>query len=79
MSTQSLYHETELAAHGVRPSLGHGLLARFAAWRRRQQELKEIACITEHELADIGLTRSDLPAIAAGEFQRDDLAPARGR
>lgn len=71
MSSQSLFHETDLAAHGIRPSLGLALLARFAAWRRRRREMNELARMSAHDLADIGLTRSDLPAIAAGELSHD--------
>ncbi len=77
MSSQSLFHETDLAAHGIRPSLGLGLLARLAAWRRRQREMNELAGMSAHDLADIGLTRSDLPAIAAGELMSHDWPRAR--
>lgn len=39
----------------------------FVTWRNRQLALQELLGLDDHMLADIGITRSDIPAIAAGE------------
>lgn len=41
---------------------------RVAAARRAQQTLKELNAMTDHELEDIGIIRSDIPAIIAGTY-----------
>lgn len=71
MSTQSLFHEFDLVEHGPRHGSAHGLLARYSAWRRRRREVVELHRMSDRDLSDIGLTRCDLPAIAAGTFHRD--------
>jgi len=46
--------------------IGHWLsvaLTAFVAWRRRQAVLQEMAMLSERELADIGLSRADLPRV----------------
>jgi uncharacterized protein YjiS (DUF1127 family) len=48
--------------HGV----GHWFVRAMGAvaqWRRRQTVMRELEMLTEHELADIGLTRADLPRV----------------
>jgi uncharacterized protein YjiS (DUF1127 family) len=71
MSTQSLFHEVDFVAHGPRHGLALGLLARYSAWRRRRRELVELYRMSDRDLSDIGLTRCDLPAIAAGALGRN--------
>ena len=40
-------------------------LIRFLrSWRRYQRSLRELSRLGDRELADIGLTRSDIPAAA---------------
>jgi len=39
---------------------GPGILARFGAWLKRRSAVNELAALTDHELADIGLSRGDL-------------------
>ena len=44
-----------------------------ASWRTRRQrarELRELAALSDRELWDLGLGRSDLPAIANGAYRR---------
>lgn len=41
--------------------VGRGLIAPFAAMRRRQREYEELMSLDDHILADIGVTRSDIP------------------
>jgi uncharacterized protein YjiS (DUF1127 family) len=65
----------------VVPSLGIGKwLSRFVAaiadWRRRQAVMREMETLTDRELADIGLTRADLPRVFDPGFAVDH---ARGR
>lgn len=51
-------------------------VAAFAAWRRRQAVLQEMSMLTERELADIGLSRADLPRVFDPASAADH---ARGR
>ena len=51
-------------------------VAWFAEWRHRQAVMREMEMLTERELADIGLTRSDLPRVFDPAFA---AAHARGR
>jgi len=39
---------------------------RFAEWRRREGTYRELARLDDHMLSDIGLTRYDVEALAAG-------------
>lgn len=49
----------------------------FAEARRAQHLYEQLSQMSAHELADIGLTRGDIPAVVAGVFRRDgDVAPA---
>jgi uncharacterized protein YjiS (DUF1127 family) len=55
-----------------------GLQARLAridaAWTARRKlarELRDLYRFTDRELWDVGLSRSDLPAIADGTYRRD--------
>ena len=49
------------------------LLNRLAEYRRQQRALEELYSLDDRSLADIGLTRSDIPYIIA---KRDDAVPA---
>ncbi len=37
-----------------------GIVARIGAWLKRRAAVHELATLTDHELADIGLSRGDL-------------------
>src|SRR5689334_10523766 len=52
------------------------VMARVAAWRRRREVMAEMAMMSDRELADIGLTRSDLPRVFDPDFAADHM---RGR
>ena len=54
----------------------HNLAHRFADWQRRRAVMTEMALMSDHELSDIGLTRSDLPRVFDPGFAADH---ARGR
>jgi uncharacterized protein YjiS (DUF1127 family) len=46
------------------------LRARFAAWRAYRVTLRELSQLTDRDLADIGVCRSDIPAIARRALDR---------
>jgi uncharacterized protein YjiS (DUF1127 family) len=56
-------------------SLGRALLHRvigvWAARRQRERDLHELYSFTEREFSDIGLSKSDLPAIEKGVYRRE--------
>jgi uncharacterized protein YjiS (DUF1127 family) len=43
----------------------------FTAWRQHARELNELYRFTDRDLADLGLSKSDLPAIEKGTFRRE--------
>ena len=63
--------QAALRAHGALRITGlpqlFGLLAERARASRAAAELR---ALTDRELADIGLTRGDIPSVAAGMLQR---------
>jgi uncharacterized protein YjiS (DUF1127 family) len=48
-------------------------IAGFNAWRQQQVALGELEMMSEHELADIGLSRSDLPRVFDADHNLDLL------
>jgi uncharacterized protein YjiS (DUF1127 family) len=42
----------------------------YQAWRRHETARRELLHLTDRELADIGITRSDIERIASGEALR---------
>ena len=40
-----------------------GLVGRFENWRARERAYRELASLDDRSLADIGLTRSDIPHV----------------
>ncbi len=51
-----------------------GLAHRFRLWRARRAEIgritAELSAYTERQLADLGISRSDIPTIAASQYRR---------
>jgi uncharacterized protein YjiS (DUF1127 family) len=45
--------------------------ASWTARRQRSRQVQELYCSSDRELWDMGLSRSDLPAIARGTHHRD--------
>jgi uncharacterized protein YjiS (DUF1127 family) len=43
--------------------LVHGLAVSLADWRHRQQAYAELAALDDRSLADIGITRSEIPFV----------------
>ena len=44
-------------------NLGHELAASLAGWRRRQRAYAELYSLDDRSLADIGITRSEIPYV----------------
>jgi len=42
----------------------------FQAWKRHEQVARELSHLSDRELADIGITRSDIDRIASEVAQR---------
>ena len=42
----------------------------FAAWRRRQRAYDELMALDDRSLADIGIRRSEIPAVVEGFHER---------
>jgi uncharacterized protein YjiS (DUF1127 family) len=63
-------------------NLGHELAASLAGWRRRQRAYAELYALDDRSLADIGITRSEIPYVlsraAETRHPRDADAPAEG-
>lgn len=44
------------------------LIRMFQSFRNYQRNVSELSQLSDRELADIGLDRSDIPRVAAGSF-----------
>lgn len=42
----------------------------YRAWRSRQAAIRELTQLTDHELADIGLSRSQIPDAVYGRLHQ---------
>lgn len=43
----------------------HGLAVRYADWRSRQRAFAELNSLDDRDLADIGISRSEIPYLLA--------------
>lgn len=82
--------QAQVAGQGFR-AIGKGtawLARRIWSWARlivasfnealvARRTYEQLSRLTERELADIGLTRGDIPAVAAGVYRRQSDAPVR--
>ena len=50
-----------------RKTMFTSIVRRYQAWRRYETVRRELSHLTDRELADIGITRSDIERIASGE------------
>lgn len=46
----------------------------YAEAQQRQRAFEELTAMSDRELADMGITRADIPAIVAGTYQRPQAA-----
>ncbi len=44
----------------------------FAEWRQRREQLAELQRLDDRDLADLGISRADFPAIVKGTYKRDE-------
>jgi uncharacterized protein YjiS (DUF1127 family) len=67
-------HVLNSAADLVSADRPVSLRARFLAWREKRRQrarmARELMSYTDRELLDLGITRSDIPAIINGTFRR---------
>jgi len=47
-----------------------GLVGRYENWRARERAYRELAALDDRSLADIGLTRGDIPFVLEGAARR---------
>ena len=69
------YEDVQRSAinQGVEQATGffRRIFSAFVAWRQRQEVLREMQMMTDHELADIGLSRADLSRVFDPVFADD--------
>jgi uncharacterized protein YjiS (DUF1127 family) len=58
----------ELNRSARRLSMLLSLIRMFQAFRDYQRNVSELSQLSDRELADIGLDRSDIPRVAAGNY-----------
>jgi uncharacterized protein YjiS (DUF1127 family) len=46
------------------------LIRMYQAWRRYERSMSELARLDDRELADIGISRAEIPAVAWGVRRR---------
>jgi uncharacterized protein YjiS (DUF1127 family) len=52
--------------------------SQLSQWRRREQAYSELMALSDRDLADIGVRRSEIPAIVEGVYESDrGFDPAR--
>jgi len=70
----TLFYVRSLKKPGLAGRKGKTMLVAIVnflrAWRRYNQSLRELYQLGDRELADIGITRSDIPRIAWDSAQR---------
>ncbi len=52
-------------------NLLHGLSASLTDWRQRQRAYAELAALDDRSLADIGITRSEIPYVLSHAAERE--------
>jgi uncharacterized protein YjiS (DUF1127 family) len=77
------YEEPNLRTSYAEPRRGFGIwlatrVAAFRAWREKQAALAELEGMSEHELADIGLSRADLHRLFDPSHNQDLVARSGG-
>lgn len=57
---------------GIRNAF-RGLVGAYRDARRMQETYRELSALSDRELRDMGISRSDIPAIVAGTFTREPV------
>ena len=69
----SIHHDSQ-RGFGTVSAPFNGLAERYRTWAARRQQVArttlELQSYTDRQLADLGLTRSDIPQVARGTFRR---------
>ena len=69
------YEPARPARHtGLLARMAEGIRTRAAAWTARHRAMEELADMTDRELADIGLSRSDIPRVTERDFIEEHAA-----
>lgn len=67
-------HQTARTTRDSTAASPNALMARLNAWRSKRREIAriefELGTYTERNLADLGLTSNDIPAVARGQYRR---------
>jgi uncharacterized protein YjiS (DUF1127 family) len=55
------------------------IATRLAAWNARRETIRELSMLSNRELADLGISRGDIPFVANGTLYATDeaYAPAK--
>jgi uncharacterized protein YjiS (DUF1127 family) len=61
--------QTPLRGAATHPSIFSNLAAGFKAWREQREAAAELSRLSDRELADIGLTRQQIPAVIRGQVK----------
>lgn len=72
----AIVYRESVAEAGFQTTHGfaHWFFRRTALWtahRRHAREIQELARLTDRDLWDVGLSRSDLMALEKGSYRRD--------
>ena len=76
ISQQELLRQANEARNAVITSALQRMVAGFAAWIQRRRAEAELLSLTDRELADIGINRSEIRYILDGRMQPAREAPA---
>jgi uncharacterized protein YjiS (DUF1127 family) len=69
MNMSTLTHESMIKHHGQRVLLSR-LIDTFRVWRKRQQDRRQLAQLSDRDLHDVGLSWSDIVYEAEKPFWR---------
>ncbi|MBP0445561.1 DUF1127 domain-containing protein [Roseomonas sp. SSH11] len=77
MSQIEVLRQANEARNAVITSGLQRLVSGFAAWIQRRRAEAELTALTDRELADIGLTRGDIPFVLQGGIERRESSAPR--
>ncbi|MDE2167285.1 MAG: DUF1127 domain-containing protein [Alphaproteobacteria bacterium] len=65
--------------HSRRAPLIRRIRSRIALWQKRRRDLAELSTLDDRSLADIGITRSDIPYIVYGRRVEQCARPIQSK